>query len=357
MPTPLDTNMREAQRVIGWVRSRIRTAANVEHDAEDLALQPHVNAATAYATMEGGLRTVRAQTYENVVQSLNRLSAWRQEPLSNDPAVRQMLSPMHYREFMADVGGRGLNLLDSRATATEASQSWVGNCQEMAMLAYEHLRQTTDAGPVELVQFSADYTCVVQYTDPTDDEQKTLGTSPRWPTQADADDAADNLQNIFAHAPGGLLQENVTGIPEPHFVHAGHPIRNPNLWLRITGGDPPRSTLLRCHSPEDARTALQGAALQTAAVETRFYDHIWVMIGRDIHAANFRQDDPTTWGNVAVWCDPWQRTGFLLGRCYGVQDWIQDGVAPAPNPQYYLDTADHVRDGLPRVEASFNNEN
>jgi len=71
------------------------------------------------------------------------------------------------------------------------------------------------------------------------------------------------------------------------------------------------------------------------------YDHCWVVIGR---ANGSQERDPSTWGEDAVWCDPWQ---MREGRAYGVQDLIKNKVTNL-DAAYNLSSAELVQGGLPR---------
>jgi len=73
------------------------------------------------------------------------------------------------------------------------------------------------------------------------------------------------------------------------------------------------------------------------------YDHVWVIIDR---AAGSNVLDLSTWGETAVWCDPWQ---LREGRVYSIQDLI---VKKATNLDagYKLNSVELVQGGLPRSE-------
>jgi hypothetical protein len=73
------------------------------------------------------------------------------------------------------------------------------------------------------------------------------------------------------------------------------------------------------------------------------YDHVWLVIGR---AAGSRVLDLSTWGEDAVWCDPWQ---LREGRVYSIQDLIKM-KATNLDAAYKLNSVGLVQAGLPKTE-------
>jgi hypothetical protein len=73
------------------------------------------------------------------------------------------------------------------------------------------------------------------------------------------------------------------------------------------------------------------------------YDHAWMVIGRVDGSNTF---DLSSWGEDAVWCDPWQ---LREGRVYSIQDLI---LSKATNldSNFKLDSAKLVQGGLPVSE-------
>jgi hypothetical protein len=323
MPTPQESNLCEARRVIESVRTSIVTAANVPQDVEDLALRAQTDAATAFAGASEALGLLRHRAEQSLTNTINRLAS----------------TEFPGQELAVDVGRPGFNILERRAHTAIQPTSTFGNCMEMAMLAFENLRNA-EVGPVELVGFSADWACVAQYTG-EDRRVYTFGTSPGWPSQGAAANAANSLRTILAHP------AKVSPIGE-HLVP--RQMRRPELWrwLENDAG----AGALRIRDPAAFDTVVNGEGHKDVIV--RHYDHMWIMIGRDVRDQAFEYENPQTWGPDAVWCDPWQRIGDRLGRCYAVADWVSGTALPVPSPQYFLDTPEHVRDGDPSVHSSCN---
>jgi hypothetical protein len=73
------------------------------------------------------------------------------------------------------------------------------------------------------------------------------------------------------------------------------------------------------------------------------YDHVWVVIGR---AAGSSVRDLSTWGEDALWCDPWQ---LREGRVYSIQDLIKM-KATNLDAGYKLNSVALVQAGLPKTE-------
>jgi hypothetical protein len=337
MPTRLDENFRAADLAIAAVRAQLRTAANVPEDVSDLTLAAPLGAAVDYAAHAGGqLTATRAESENRLFDALGRLSS--------NPALGPGPVPAHYRELMHDVGGRGFNMLERRSTVAALANATVGNCHEMAMLGYDWLRNNCTVGPIEAVTFSAGWVCIVQYTD-ADDRQLTLGTSPGWPGAIAANEQAGKIAAVLADSPIDVSAPTEDDSRERR-------IRDNEAW-RVLTSDHGR-VLLRSRDQSALPQMLADPAAKQ--VHVRKYDHIWLMIGRDIHAAGFDGEDPATWGPHAVWCDSWQRSRRVLGRRYANSTWLEDRVRPRPNPAFFLDTRDHVRDGMPRVHSSFNTE-
>lgn len=70
------------------------------------------------------------------------------------------------------------------------------------------------------------------------------------------------------------------------------------------------------------------------------YDHVWLVIGR---VAGSSVRDLSTWGEDAVWCDPWQ---LREGRVYSIQDLIMM-KATNLDAGYKLNSVALVQAGLP----------
>jgi hypothetical protein len=70
-------------------------------------------------------------------------------------------------------------------------------------------------------------------------------------------------------------------------------------------------------------------------------DHAWVMIGRDkdCDGTNLR-----SWGEEAVWCDPWQGQGMY----YSIADLVAGKVRNL-NWKYELDTVQKIEEGQPEA--------
>jgi hypothetical protein len=73
------------------------------------------------------------------------------------------------------------------------------------------------------------------------------------------------------------------------------------------------------------------------------YDHVWVVIGR---AAGSNVRDLSTWGEEAVWCDPWQ---LREGRVYSIEDLIKK-KATNLDANYKLNSVELVQGGLPKTQ-------
>lgn len=71
------------------------------------------------------------------------------------------------------------------------------------------------------------------------------------------------------------------------------------------------------------------------------YDHVWVVIGR------VNESDPknlSTWGDTAVWCDPWQNDGIA----FAVQDLVKGKVLNL-DAIYKCNTPELIANGKPIV--------
>ena len=70
------------------------------------------------------------------------------------------------------------------------------------------------------------------------------------------------------------------------------------------------------------------------------YDHAWLVIGLD---ADAELNDLRTWGDDAVWCDPWQMKD---GRAFKISDLVAGRVRNL-DWQFRLDTAERIGAGEP----------
>ncbi len=341
MPTPLADNLRAAQETIDFVRAQLRTAANVPEDVAELDMDPATGAATQYAEFAAGYQIVanRKRADREFNASIKRLSG---DPDDNPVAPAD---PARYRELKYDVGMSAVNILERRSTAKVAADSHVGNCHEMASYGYERLRESP-VGPIEMVKFSADHACVVTYVD--NGQTRTLAVSPQHANATAAAAERTRIATILGNAPVDVTAPAETDAPALRARGA----RFLDQWRALSGGG--ERALLRIRDQAEFAQVIDAAAPTT--VEVRHYDHIWIMIGRDVNAPGFDNENPATWGPQAVWCDPWQRNGPARGRCYSVADWLAGQVAPPPNPQYFLDTPDRVRDGHPVLYSSRHND-
>ncbi len=78
--------------------------------------------------------------------------------------------------------------------------------------------------------------------------------------------------------------------------------------------------------------------------EAPTYDHVWLVIGRKIGS---KDGELKTWGDAAVWCDPWQ---LREGRAYKISDFL-DGDVLNLDKTYKLDSVASVESGRPKTLA------
>jgi hypothetical protein len=80
--------------------------------------------------------------------------------------------------------------------------------------------------------------------------------------------------------------------------------------------------------------------LDYMAFSTAGYDHVWVGVG--LHPG-WQGNNLRSWGDEAVWCDPWQGDGVV----FAVSDLVKGAVRNL-NALYKCDSCERVEAGMPR---------